>query len=78
MHLLLLSSSTVHGTAYLEHAADALKERLAGVSKVLFISFALKDHEAYAAKARAAFEGMGFGLDSFHEASDPVAAIEKA
>ena len=77
-HLLLLSSSTVHGTAYLEHAAEALKERLEGVKTVLFIPFALKDHDAYAAKARAAFEGMGFGLDSLHEAQDAVAAIERA
>lgn len=76
--LLLLSSSTVHGTAYLEHAEDALKERLAGVSRVLFIPYALKDHDAYAAKARAAFEGMGFSLDSLHEAKDAVAAIEMA
>lgn len=76
--LLLLSSSTVHGTAYLEHAAGALKDRLAGVSRVLFIPYALKDHEAYAAKARGAFQAMGFGLDSLHEAEDAIAAIEKA
>ena len=77
-HLLLLSTSTVHGTAYLEHATEALKARLIGVSRVLFIPYALKDHGAYAAKARAAFEGMGFALDSLHEAPDPAAAVAKA
>jgi dipeptidase E len=76
--LLLLSSSAYHGTSYLEHAADALKARLAGVSKVLFIPYALKDRDAYATKARAAFEGLGFGLDALHEALNAVAAIEKA
>ncbi len=76
--LLLLSTSTVHGTGYLEHGAEALKARLQGVSTVCFIPFALKDHDAYAAKARAAFEGMGFGLVSLHEAADPVKAIEAA
>ncbi len=76
--LLLISSSAVHGTPYLSHAAEALKERLAGVKTILFLPFALKDHDAYAAKVRAAFEGMGFGLESLHEAADPVAAIEKA
>ena len=76
--LLLISSSAVHGTPYLEHAAEALKERLHGVKTVLFIPYALKDHGAYAAKVRAAFEGMGFGLDALHEAPDAVAAIERA
>lgn len=76
--LLLISSSAVHGTPYLEHAAVALKERLDGVKTVLFIPYALKDHDAYASKVRAAFEGMGFGLASLHEAADPVAAIENA
>ncbi|HJU84510.1 MAG TPA: dipeptidase PepE [Holophagaceae bacterium] len=76
--LLLLSTSTVHGTGYLEHGAEALKTRLAGVSTVCFIPFALKDHNAYAAKARAAFEAMGFWLDSLHEAADPVKAVESA
>lgn len=76
--LLLLSTSTVHGTGYLEHGAEALKARLAGISRVLFIPFALKDHGAYAAKARAAFEGMGFALDSLHEAPDPKGAVDRA
>lgn len=76
--LLLLSSSTVHGTAYLEHAAEALKARLDGASRVLFIPYALKDQDAYAAKARAAFESLGFGLDSLHETSNPKRAVESA
>jgi dipeptidase E len=76
--LLLLSSSAYHGTAYLEHAAEALKDRLAGVKTVLFIPYALKDHDAYAAKARAAFEAMGFALDSLHAAGDALSAIEQA
>jgi dipeptidase E len=76
--LLLLSTSTVHGTAYLEHGAEALRDRLQGVKRVLFIPFALKDHDAYAAKARSAFEAMGFGLDSLHDAPDPKRAVEQA
>lgn len=76
--LLLLSSSALHGTPYLEHAAEALKARLAGVSRVLFIPFALKDHDAYAAKARGAFESFGFDLDSLHQAPDPKRAVEQA
>jgi len=76
--LLLISTSTVHGTQYLEHAREELRLLLAGCDRVLFVPFALKDRDAYAAKARAAFGEMGFGLDSLHEAADPHAAVAEA
>jgi dipeptidase E len=76
--LLLISTSTVFGTRYLEHAFSDLREVLEGVGRVLFIPHALKDHAGYAAKARAAFEEIGFGLDSLHDASDPARAVEGA
>ena len=77
-HLLLLSTSTVHGTGYLEHAAAEFKDFLGSARRVLFIPYALKDHDAYAAKARAAFEAMGYDLDSIHESASPRQAIERA
>ena len=76
--LLLISTSTVFGTRYLEHAFDELRDVLAGVGRVLFIPYALKDHDGYAAKARAAFEEIGFGLASLHEVSEPRRAVEEA
>ena len=36
------------------------------------------DRDGYVAKARPAFEEMGYGLDSLHEAFDPRRAVEKA
>jgi len=76
--LVLISTSTVFGTRYLEHAYPELRDALGGVSRILFIPHALKDRDGYAAKARAAFEEMGYGLDSLHEAPDPRRAIEGA
>lgn len=76
--LFLVSSSVVHGGGYLTHVADELREHLAGVSTVLFVPYALKDHGAYAAKARAAFEAWGIGLLSIHEANIPIHAVEGA
>jgi len=76
--LLLISTSTVHGTPYLEHAFGLLEDFLGPVRRVLFIPHALKDHEAYARKARAAFASIGYGLDSLHEASAPREAVEGA
>lgn len=76
--LVLISTSTVFGTRYLEHAYPELRDALGSIARVLFIPHALKDGDAYAAKARPAFEEMGYALDSLHEASDPREAVERA
>ncbi len=75
---LLLSSSRVHGGEYLNHAELEIREMLTGVSRVLFVPYALQDRDGYAQVARTKFEAMGFGLDSIHEASDPKRAVEQA
>jgi len=76
--LVLIRTSTVFGTRYLEHAYPELREAFGSVARVLFIPHALKGRDAYAAKARVAFAEMGYGLDSLHESSDPREAIERA
>lgn len=76
--LLLISTSTVHGTQYLEHAFGPLKDFLGPARRVLFIPYALHDRAGYAAKARATFASMGYDLDSLHEASSPRDAVEGA
>jgi dipeptidase E len=76
--LVLVSTSTVFGMRYLEHAYPELRDGIDRAGRVLFIPYALKDADTYAAKARAAFEEMGYGLVSLHEASDPRRAIEEA
>jgi dipeptidase E len=76
--LLLISTSTVFGTGYLEHALPELADLLADVSRVLFIPHALADRDAYAARARTAFAEIGKPLDSLHEARDPRRAVEGA
>ena len=76
--LLLISTSTVHGTGYLEHALPELRVLLQDVRRVLFIPFALQDHDAYAGRARQAFGRIGCEVDSLHEAVDARAALEGA
>ncbi|HEY3043537.1 MAG TPA: dipeptidase PepE [Vicinamibacterales bacterium] len=80
MRLLLISNSTLHGSGYLDHCAAAIASFLTpSVSRVLFVPYAIRDRDGYAAKARARFEAMGFALDSVHDAPQgPVAAVEKA
>ena len=76
--LLLISTSTVFGTRYLEHAFGELRDVLSGVGRVLFIPYALQDRDGCAARARQAFAEIGFELDSIHQAADPRRAVEQA
>jgi len=73
--LLLISTSTVFGTRYLEHAFDDLRGVLGGVRRVLFIPFALQDWTGYTGRARSTFADLGKELDSLHEARDPERAV---
>jgi dipeptidase E len=76
--LLLLSTSTVFGSGYLEYAKDELADFLGDVESVLLVPFALQDHDSYAAKAEAAFGKMGIRCDSLHRFSARRLAIEEA
>jgi dipeptidase E len=57
--LLLLSNSTNHGARYLDHAMPAIRGLLSGVRRLAFVPFALRDREAYVARARARFAEEG-------------------
>uniref|UniRef100_A0A8C5MXE7 dipeptidase E n=1 Tax=Leptobrachium leishanense TaxID=445787 RepID=A0A8C5MXE7_9ANUR len=77
--LLLISNSTLHGGGYLEHCKQHIQSFLgAEVKRVLFVPYALHDRDAYAKTARQAFESLGYGLDSVHEAENPVDAVQKS
>jgi len=73
--LLLLSTSKVHGSEYLDHAEAEIRDFLGGVGRVLFVPFAVADREGYAAKTGERFRAMGYGLESLHEASDKRQAV---
>jgi dipeptidase E len=77
--LLLVSNSTLHGSGYLDHCAEPIGQFLGrSVTRVLFIPFALRDRDDYAAQARGRFAALGYRLDSLHEAADPRAAVQSA
>jgi len=76
--LLLVSSSAIHGTGYLEHCEEQLRKLYADIERVLFVPYALHDRAGYAARARERFAEVGLGLDSVHEAEDAVRAVEQA
>ena len=76
--LLLISNSTLHGSAYLDHAEEEIRDVLGAIKRVLFVPLALYDRDGYAAQARQRFEAMGYALDSVHETRDAKAAVDSA
>jgi dipeptidase E len=76
--LLLISNSTLHGSGYLDHAEQEIRDVLGSAKRVLFVPFALHDRDAYAAQARKRFEAMGYDLDSIHEVAEARNAVNQA
>ncbi|HZI87142.1 MAG TPA: dipeptidase PepE [Pyrinomonadaceae bacterium] len=76
--ILLISNSTVYGNGFLDHAEKEITNFLGKVRRVLFIPFALHDHDAYSEKVRTRFNAMGYELVSLHEASDKPQAVKDA
>lgn len=76
--LLLLSNSQLHGRAFLEHAIDAIDDFLGKSRTVLFVPFALADHDGYTAKIRTALEPLGVDVVGLHTSKRPRAAVESA
>jgi len=76
VRLLLISNSTLHGSGYLDHAEGEIRNFLAGLHQVLFVSYALNDRDGYAAKAAERLLRMGFAVSPIHRAPDPRAAVE--
>jgi dipeptidase E len=75
--LLLVSSSFVHGTGYLDHCEENVKELFSGIGRALFVPYALPERDAYADKAQERFQQMGFELEVIHRLPDPVRAVEE-
>ncbi|WP_369200735.1 dipeptidase PepE [Streptomyces sp. PU-14G] len=78
MKLLLLSNSSAPGRAYLDHAREVIADHLAGVEELLFVPYALADHDGYTAKVASFMEGLGIRVSGVHTADDPRAAVAAA
>ena len=76
--LLLLSTSTLFGSGYLDYAEAEVREFLGEVRRILFVPFALHDQETYAESVRARFVRMNAEVHSLHAAGDMVQAVKAA
>ncbi|TRZ41413.1 dipeptidase PepE [Robertkochia solimangrovi] len=79
--MIIASTSTVHGSGYLEYLLDELKVFFKGTSELIFIPYARPSgitHDDYTARAASVFEKIGIAVKGLHEFDDPVDAIRKA
>jgi dipeptidase E len=76
--LLLISNSTMHGGTYLEHCSAEIRDFLGSKKRVLFVPYALANHDEYTAKARTAFAAIGHQITGAHEHKSPAAAVAEA
>ena len=73
--ILLISNSTLHGSSYLDHAENEIRDFLKDAKSLLFVPYALFDRDEYAAMAAERFQRMGYELLSVHSAADPIRAV---
>ncbi|MDP2630554.1 MAG: dipeptidase PepE [Candidatus Uhrbacteria bacterium] len=76
--ILLLSSSSVHGSGYLDYCESEIKSFLGTIQDILFIPYASADWDGYAHVARERFERMGYVLNSVHESDSSLDAVQNA
>lgn len=79
--LLIASTSTVHGSGYLEYLLPTLQTFFADVKTVLFIPYARPsgiDYDEYTEKAQEAFGKIDKNVKGIHEFECPKKAIQEA
>ena len=75
---LLLSNSRLSGEGFLEWCSTELRDFLDGAERILFIPWALADHNGYANVVSSAYDSFGLDIESIHRADDPRSAIAGA
>lgn len=81
MNIILASTSTLYGTAYLEYLKDELVTLYKGVGEIIFIPYARPggiSHTEYTEKAKSFFEKINIRVRGLHEFSSPVEALKNA
>lgn len=80
-NLLLASTSTLHGSNYLEYLLPELKQHFTNCKTILFIPYARPSgisHEEYTEKTALAFAKIKLNIRGIHEYENPVEAIQNA
>lgn len=79
--LIIASTSTLHGGAYLDYLLPTLKEHFKNCGSLVFIPYARPggiSHEDYTQKAADFFEQLNIKVKGIHEFENPVQAVKEA
>jgi len=79
--IIIASTSTVHGSDYLEYLLPQLSELFKSTDDILFIPYARPggvSHDKYTEIAQKAFKGIDKTVTGIHEFDDPVKAVKNA
>ena len=79
--IIIASTSTIHGSGYLEYLLDELKLHFKSVDEILFIPYARPggiSHDEYTQIASKAFNSIGKSVKGIHDFKNPKDAIANA
>ena len=79
--LLIISTSKIHGSGYVEYLLDEVQDFLKGVNELLFIPYARPSgisYDEYTAYPRKALAGTGMEVRGIHEFKDPRQGLRGA
>jgi dipeptidase E len=80
-NLIIASTSTIHGSDYLEYLLDELTLFFKDIETIVFIPYARPggiSHDDYTRKASEAFNKIGKNIKGIHEFENPMEAIQQA
>lgn len=80
-NLIIASTSTLHGSGYLEYLLNDLEAFFNDTNEILFIPYARPggiSHDEYTANASKAFSKIGKNIIGIHQLKDPIAAVKEA
>lgn len=76
--VIIASTSTIHGSSYLDYLLEELKEHFKSADEILFIPYARPggiSHDDYTETASKAFKALGKSVRGIHEFKNPKDAI---
>ncbi|WP_282121711.1 dipeptidase PepE [Algibacter mikhailovii] len=80
-NIIIASTSTIHGSGYLEYITDELNVFFKHANTILFVPYARPggiSHNDYTAIARTAFSKIGKTIKGIHEYDNPIDAVKQA
>ncbi len=80
-HIIIASTSTVHGSSYLEYILDELASFFSHTETILFIPYARPggiSHDDYTVVVQKAFSKINKMVKGIHTCNDPIEAVKTA